>query len=570
VSDGGFATVNEDLRLQQVYATLINFGGAELADRIRVGGFARRMQHWIYKVPGPVPALSPAVKTRVMLESLGPTYVKLGQIVSSQASTLPDDWRVQLDRLQNEVPPVPYQAARQVIIGDLGAPPEELYASFSPRPLAAASLGQVHHAVTRDGTEVAVKVQRPNLDRQVHADLGVARLMGRYGERRSSWARQIGLRSMLEEFSSTLLEELDYYGEAHNMLTLARNMEPVKGVHIPTLYRTLSGRRVLTQEFVAGVKISEVEAMRRAGLDVAQVGEAALRAAIKMLLIDGFFHADPHPGNLYVSLDTGVVTFLDCGMVGELTVTERLHLVLLLWTFVHGNLPAMADQLRALSVPFRPVDDRAFSRAFEHQMSRYDRGAGSDVKLVLSSAMGVLRDHGLRLDPQLTLALKAMAQASAFFTKLAPPDRPFTEAALDAVSDLAEQTFTDEYLTGIAKTQGIRLASRAAQEAPDYLKGLLSWRDQLKKGRLTIYLDTSAVDRQVDQLRGITASVVIGVLVGATMIAAAVAAQVFRQYGPHYLARAAEVAFAVSLGVAAVLVIAYAGQMFPRRRARRK
>src|SRR5215469_1385807 len=526
MSDGGFATVNEDLRLQQVYATLINFGGAELADRIGVGGLSRRMQHWIYKVPGPVPALSPATKTRVMLESLGPTYVKLGQIVSSQASTLPDDWRVQLDRLQNEVPPVPYQVARQVITDELGAPPEELYASFSPRPLAAASLGQVHHAVLKDGTEVAVKVQRPNLDRQVQADLGVARLMGRYGERRSSWARQIGLRSMLEEFSSNLLEELDYYAEAHNMLTLAKNMAPIEGVHIPALYRSLSGQRVLTQEFVRGVKISDVEAMRRAGLDVAKVGEAALRAAIKMLLIDGFFHADPHPGNLFVNTDTGVVTFLDCGMVGELTVAQRAHMVVLLWTFVQGDIPAMAGQLRSLSVPFRPVDDKAFSRAFEHKMSRYDRGSGSDVKVVLSSAMGVLRDHGLRLDPQLTLALKAMAQSSAFFTQLAPPDRPFTEAALEAVRDLAEQTFTEDVIYEAMKKQGIRLAAQAAQEAPDYLKGLLSWRDQLKRGRLTIYLDTSAVDRQVEQLRGVTATVIVGILVGAAMVASSVAALV--------------------------------------------
>ena len=158
MSNGGFATVNENLRLQQVYATLLNFGGAELVDRIGLGGVTRGMQRWIYRVPGPVPALSPAVKTRVMLESLGPTYVKLGQIVSSQANVLPDDWRTQLDLLQNEVPPVPYEAARQVIIGELGAPPEQLYAAFSPRPLAAASLGQVHHAVLKDGTEVAVKV----------------------------------------------------------------------------------------------------------------------------------------------------------------------------------------------------------------------------------------------------------------------------------------------------------------------------------------------------------------------------------------------------------------------------
>jgi len=566
MSNGGFATVNENLRLQQVYATLLNFGGAELVDRIGLGGLTRGMQRWIYRVPGPIPALSAAVKTRVMLESLGPTYVKLGQIVSSQANVLPDDWRMQLDLLQNEVPPVPYEAARQVVIGELGAPPEELYASFSPRPLAAASLGQVHHAILIDGTEVAVKVQRPNLDRQVHADLGVARLMGRYGERRSRWARQIGLRSMVEEFSSTLLEELDYYAEAHNMLTLARNMEPIEGVHIPALYRELSGQRVLTQEFVRGVKISDVSAMRRAGLDVAGVGEAALRAAIKMLLIDGFFHADPHPGNLFVNTGTGVVTFLDCGMVGELTVTQRAHMVVLLWTFVAGDIPAMAGQLRALSVPFRPVDDKAFARAFEHKMSRYDRGSKSDVKVVLSSAMGVLRDHGLRLDPQLTLALKAMAQSSAFFTPLAPPDRPFTQAALEAVRDLAEQTFTEDFMVQAAKKEGIRLASQAAQQAPGYVKGLLSWRDQLKKGKLTVYLDTSAVDRQVEQLRGVTATVVVGVLVGAAMIASSVAELVFSQHGPPVLARTAEVAFVASLAVAAVLVIGYLGQMLRRRR----
>jgi ubiquinone biosynthesis protein len=390
--------------------------------------------------------------------------------------------------------------------------------------------------------------------------------MGRYSERRSSWARQIGLRSMLDEFSSTLLEELDYYAEAHNMLTLAKNMEPIEGVHIPALYRELSSRRVLTQEFVRGVKISDVDAMRRAGLDVAQVGEAALRAAIKMLLIDGFFHADPHPGNLFVNTDTGVVTFLDCGMVGELTVAQRAHMVVLLWTFVAGDITAMAGQLRSLSVPFRPVDDKAFARAFEHKMSRYDRGSKADVKAVLSSAMGVLRDHGLRLDPQLTLALKAMAQSSAFFTPLAPPDRPFTEAALEAVRDLAEQTFTEDFMVDAAKKQGIRLASQAAQEAPDYLKGLLSWRDQLKKGRLTIYLDTSAVDRQVEQLRGITAIVVVALLVGAAMIASSVAALVFGQHGPHFLARIAEAAFVASLGVAAVLVVGYLGQMLRRRR----
>ena len=159
-----------------------------------------------------------------------------------------------------------------------------------------------------------------------------------------------------------------------------------------------------------------------------------------------------------------------------------------------------------------------------------------------------------------------MAQSSAFFTPLAPPDRPFTEAALEAVRDLAEQTFTEDFIVEAAKKQGIRLASQAAQEAPDYLKGLLSWRDQLKKGRLTIYLDTPAVDRQVEQLRGVTATVIVGVLVGAAMVASSVAALVFGQHGPHFLARIAEAAFVASLEVAAVLVIGYLGQMLRLRR----
>ena len=385
------------------------------------------MQRWIYRLPEPVEPLSPAVTTRILMEKLGPTYVKLGQIVSSQANVLPDEWRTELDKLQNEVPPFPYEQVREVIIAELGAPPEELYAEFDPKPLAAASLGQVHRAVLHDGTKVAVKVQRPNLDKQVRADLGIIRLFGGYAERRSTWAREVGIRSMLDEFGSTLQEELDYYAEAYNMDRLTTNLEPIEGVHIATLYRDLSTKRVLTQEFVTGVKISDVEAMTAAGLDLPAIGDAALRAAMKMLLIDGVFHADPHPGNLIVNLDTGVVTFLDCGMVGELSIAQRAHLVMFLWTFVKGDVAAMGQQLRSLSVPFRPIDENRFLKDFERRMSRYQQGSKPDVKLVMSEATGILRDNGLRLDPQLTLALKAMVQASAFFTRLAPPDRTFTD-----------------------------------------------------------------------------------------------------------------------------------------------
>ena len=417
---GGFDTISENLRLQQIYSTLGSFTAETLLDDSPLARPRRRMQQWVHRLPEPVPDYSLAVRTRILLEGLGPTYVKMGQIVSSQVNVLPDDWRVELDRLQNEVPTFPYSTVREILIDELGAPPEELYAEFGEIPIAAASLAQVHRARLHDGREVAVKVQRPNLDTQVKADLGVTRTVGRAMEARSTWAREVGLRGMLDEFSANLIEELDYYGEGYNMTRLAANMADLPGVSVPELHRDLSSRRVLTQQFIVGVKISDVEAIDAAGLDRGVLGENALRAAIKMLLIDGFFHADPHPGNLYVDLENGHVTFLDCGMVGELTVAQRINLLALLWTVVNGDMTAMASQLRSLSEPFRKVDDAAFVRTFERRMARYGKGSGADFDDVFNAGMAVLRDAGLRLDPNLTLAMKAMMQASAFFAPLAP------------------------------------------------------------------------------------------------------------------------------------------------------
>ena len=562
-----FAESRSRMRLLRVYSLIIDSAADEVIDRSPLGGFRRRMQRWIYRLPGPLPQYSAPVRARILIEELGPTYVKLGQIVSSQVNVLPDEWRVELDKLQNDVPAAPFEFTREVVESELGAPIEELYAEFDHKPLAAASLGQVYRAKLHDGRTVAVKVQRPNIESNVRSDLRIINSLTRQAESRGGLAREIGLHSITREFGLTLLDELDYYAEAYNAQTLAANLDSIEGVHVPTIFRELSSKRVLTQEFITGVKISDVAAMTAAGLDLDAVGQSALQAAIKMLLIDGFFHADPHPGNLIVDLDTGVVTFLDAGMVGELTLTQRINLIVLLWEFVNGNVPGMGRQLRSLSVEMRPVDERAFEKAYLRRMSRFGRGSGADLKDVLPAATGVLRDHGLRLDPQLTLALKAMGQASAFFTRLAPAGRTFSAAALEAALEQGREALEGDLIKDTVKREAGSLAGQAIRQAPDYVKGLLSWNEQIKKGRLEVFVNTDSLNQQVDAIKSITQSVIVAVLVAGGLIGSAIVTTLGADSGlGSRVQTIGVIGFVISLAVAVILSLVYLSRTFRRTR----
>ena len=298
--------VRENLRLQQVYNTLLRYGTDVLFDRWPViGDFRRTMQAWAWGLPKDLEPPTLPVKVRLMLEELGPTYVKVGQIVSSQASTIPSDWEAELVKLQSDVPPFPSDEVRQIIIEELGAPPEELYATFNPQPFAAASTAQVHRATLHDGTSVAVKVQRPYIAAQMKADIGIMQNAARVVSSRSEYVRSVDLVGMLEEFGNGALNELDYTGEAYNAFRLGQNLAAIPGVHVPTVYMHLSTSKVLTMEFVQGVKASNVEAIEKAGLDRDVLGRNALKAIVKQLLIDGFFHADPAPRQYPGELEDG-------------------------------------------------------------------------------------------------------------------------------------------------------------------------------------------------------------------------------------------------------------------------
>jgi ubiquinone biosynthesis protein len=301
---------------------------------------------------------------------------------------------------------------------------------------------------------VVVKVQRPNIYAQMKADIGIMQNAARAVTRRSEYARSIDLVGMLEQFGDSVLSELDYTEEAFNAFRLESSMRDIPGVRIPKIYPQLSTGKVITEELVRGVKISNTRVLDECGMDREELASNVLRAIIKQLLIDGFFHADPHPGNLLVNLDTGDIYFIDTGMVGELDVQQRLNLVQLMVTVQQVDIPGMAQVMRSMSVPFVDhVNDALFYRDFERQIGKITFSGGSlSFGQSVNTAMDLLREHGLRLNPHLTMAIKALAQADAIFSALAPTSNLVAEA-VDMIRGLFLDAVTAERVYDEAKKQ---------------------------------------------------------------------------------------------------------------------
>ncbi len=550
----------ESLRLQQVYNAFMRYGMDMLLDRGPLGDFRRTMQTWIFNPPQSLDTLTIPVKTRLMIQELGPIYVKVGQIISSQSSVLPLEWAAELSKLQSEVPPFPVEQVRQIIIEELKAPPEELFATFNLTPLAAASTAQVHRATLHSGEEVVVKVQRPNIRSQAKADLGIMHNAARVMSQRSSQVRDIDVVGMLEEFGSNVLRELDYGNEAYNAMRLARNMESIPGVHIPTIYMNLSTSRVMTMEFVRGVKLSNIKAIDEAGFDKQALAETTLKSMIKQLLIDGFFHADPHPGNLMINLESGVVTYLDLGMVGELTMKQRLNVIDMFATMYQQDTHGLAQVLLGLCKPFRKVNEEVYFRDFERRVGRYVEIGDPDVEVpfgdTVNMIFGILQEHGLRLDPQLTLGLKAMVQADAI-TRVLFPKTDVVPWVNRYVRDLTVANITAETVKKMAVKEGVGLVRDIIQRTPSLREATIKWIENYGKGRLEIHVDTEELNQAIESTQSTMNQVIIGLMLVGMIIGSSIAASYGAATGTvdSFLVRLALFGYAGSMFVAIMFVL---------------
>lgn len=345
------------------------------------------------------------------LEAMGPTYVKLGQVLAGRPDLLPDAYLQALARLQDKVKPFPYEDVEAIVMAELGVRISKAFSRFDVEPLAAASLGQVHRAALRDGREVVVKVQRPNIRQQIVEDFEVLEQIAGFFDKHTETGRRHRFLAVLAEFRETIQQELNYEREAHNLVALGKNLQEFKRIQVPQPVKDLSTRSVLTMEQVKGRKITALGPLARLELKGAPLAEELFKAYLKQVLVDGLFHADPHPGNVFVT-DDGRIALLDLGMVGHTAPPMQENLLKILLAVSEGNGEAVADIAIHMSEQSEEFAAAEFRRRISHLVAQgQDQGLEQlNVGRSLLEVSSIAHANGLFVPSELVLLGKTMLQ----------------------------------------------------------------------------------------------------------------------------------------------------------------
>jgi predicted unusual protein kinase regulating ubiquinone biosynthesis (AarF/ABC1/UbiB family) len=360
------------------------------------------------------------------LERMGPTYVKLGQLLSTRVDLISPAYVEALSRLQDDVAPFPFEEVERLVTTELGVRLSTVFPTFDQQPLAAASLGQVHRATLRDGREVVVKVQRPAIREQIAEDMEVLRDLAELLDTHTDLGKRFGLGDLLEEFRRSLIDELDYRREAENLSTVRDMLAEHPNIVVPEPYPDFTTSRVLTMEFVAGRKVTDLGPLGRLELDGAPLADELFGAYIRQVLVDGVFHADPHPGNVLVT-DDGRLVLLDIGMVARVAPAYQEKLLKLLLALADARPDEVVRVARTLGQELPDFDRPRFERVVARVVKRAESSPLADLELgaIVLQLIREAADCGLRMDPELTMIGKAILNLDQVATVLDPDFDPF-------------------------------------------------------------------------------------------------------------------------------------------------
>lgn len=464
------------------------------------------------------------------LEAMGPTYVKIGQVLTGRPDLLPPPYIKALERLQDKVSPFPYEEVEQIVVNELGVRISKAFHHFDPTPLAAASLGQVHAAELRDGRKVVVKVQRPGIRAQIADDFEVLARIATFLDEHTSAGRRYRFGAVLEEFRRTIQQELNYENEAQNLTTIGRNLEEFPLITVPRPVIDYSTRSVLTMDFVPGRKVTSISPLARIDIDGAVLIEELFKAYLKQVLVDGIFHADPHPGNIFLT-DDNRIALLDLGMVGHTAPGMQESLLKLLLSVSEGKGEEAAEIVIRISEKLRSFDAPEFRRRISQMIAvRRDQGleqmkAGQSLLDVSTTA----RDTGLFVPSELTLLGKTLLQLDEIGRILDPTFDPNASIRRN-VSDLMTRRMKKDMTQGGVFSTLLELKDFTTQ-LPGRLNRLL---DAVTNAEVEVKVKALDAKLFLDGMQKIANRITTGLVLAALIVGAALLMRVdtpFRLFG---------------------------------------
>ena len=453
------------------------------------------------------------VRLRRTLDDLGPTFVKFGQLLSTRSDVIPEGILVELQKLQDTAAPVPLDAAQAVMERELGAPVGKMFAGWDPAPLGSASIGQVYEARLHGGERVAVKVQRPEAQRRVEADLALMRdfaalLDARFGDRIF-----IDVKELVAEFEGVIRRELDYEAEAQNARRFAANFvgTPVK---IPEIYTELSTRRVLTMEFIEGTRFHDIRPLLLAPAERRRVATMGAEAIFKMAFEDGFFHGDPHPGNLILT-PQGELALLDFGMVGFMSRGDIEALSRLFIAVIQRDAAAVLRGLVGLGVRYAPEVRGSLVQELQEFLYKYSGLSVGEVTLgqALSELISLVRRYRLSMPPVFPLLTKALVTAEALARSIDP-----TINVYEIAQPYARRLLRERYEPGVLLERSQERALEYARYIEDYPEQIRQLLAELEDGALEVKLNNRGLDELIGEVDVLANRLVFAVVTGALLI----------------------------------------------------
>lgn len=505
-------------RVRAIARTLMYYGWGDVAERLGKRSWLRRAGDALNsEASQEIMQLPSEVRARMALQELGPTFVKMGQVLATRPDIFPPHWIAELSKLQDQVPPAPFEEMMPVLHEVLGRSPFEVFRDFDTTPVAGASIAQVYQASLQDGTPVIIKLRRPGIKENIDADLRLLHRLAVLIEAEVEQAKRFNPTEIVDQFAKSLKRELDFALEGRNTERFARNFLKDENTSFAKIYWDYTSESMLVMEKIEGIPGNSLEEARQAGLDLPLLAARGADAVMKMVLIDGFFHADPHPGNIFY-LPENKIAVIDCGMVGRISVERRNEIADLLSALVSRDIDTLRDILIAWAGNV-VVDEAKLGADVDEFICTYDNAPLKHISfgILLNDLTTIMRENQLSVPPDLTMLFKALITLEGLGRQLDPDFQ-----IVSHLTPFVKKIIIDRYMPKTLWRKGSRGMSKAIGAVADLPGDVSQVLKEAGRGRLKLNLDLKRLDHFGHQLDHSTNRLAMALITAALIVGSSI------------------------------------------------